>query len=65
MRVHHIVICGLSGAKTFFFLHYLINKMIFEKKKLLNTNYVFRFSLQILSEIVLTLRRNMLRPAVS
>jgi hypothetical protein len=32
--------------------------MIFEKKKLLNTKYVFLFSLQLLSETSLILRRN-------
>jgi len=38
-RTRHIVICGLSGS-TIFFLHYLINGTIFEKK-LLNTKCVF------------------------
>ena len=39
MGMRHIVICGLSGF-TVFFLHYLINGTIFEKK-LLNINCVF------------------------
>jgi hypothetical protein len=30
MRMHHIVICGLSGSKYFF--TYLINSIIFEKE---------------------------------
>ena len=31
-RMRHIVICGLSSS-TIFFPHYLINGLIFEKKK--------------------------------
>jgi len=40
------------------FEHYLINGTIFEKKNLLNIKYVFWFSVQILSETFLILRRN-------
>jgi len=57
MRMRHIVICGLSGS-TIFFAHYLVNDQILEKKKLLNTKCVFWFSLQLLSETFLILRRN-------
>jgi len=39
------------------FPHYLLNGTIFERK-LPNTKYVFRFSLQLLSEIFLILRMN-------
>jgi hypothetical protein len=39
------------------FRHYLINGTIFEKKKLLNVKCVFWFSLQLLSEAFLILRR--------
>ena len=55
MRMRRIVVCGLSGC-TIFFPHYLINSMIFGKK-LLNIKFVFRFSLQLLSETFLILRR--------
>jgi len=40
MRMRLIVICGL-GCPKIFFLHYLINGTIFEKKKLLNIKCVF------------------------
>ena len=56
VRMRHIVICGLSSS-TIFFPHYLINGTIFEKK-LLNTRCVFWFSLQLLSETFLILRRS-------
>ena len=55
MRMRHIVICALPRS-TIFFPHYLINGTIFGKK-LLNTKCVFRFSLQLLSETFLILRR--------
>ena len=53
--MRHIVICDLP--RSTFFPHYLAKGTIFEKKKLLNTQCVFRVSLQILSEIFLILRR--------
>ena len=56
MFMHHIVICGLPGS-TVLFPRHLMNETIFEKK-LLNTKCVFWFSLQLLSEIFLVLRRN-------
>jgi hypothetical protein len=56
MRMRHIVISGLSRCTVFFFPYYLINGTIFEKK-LLNTKCVIWFSLQLLSEIFLVLRR--------
>jgi hypothetical protein len=56
MRMRRVVICGLPRS-TIFFSHYLINGTIFEKKKLLDTKCVFRFSIQLLSEIFFTLRR--------
>jgi hypothetical protein len=46
--MHRIAICGLSGSKNIF-LHYLINGTIFEKESLI-TEYLFWFSLQLLSE---------------
>ena len=49
-----IVICGLSGSTIFF--HILINGRIFGRK-LLNIKCVFWFSLQLLSETFLILRR--------
>jgi hypothetical protein len=39
------------------FSHYLINGMIFRKKKVLNIKHVFRFSLELPSEIFPILRR--------
>ena len=56
MRMRHIAICGLPRS-TVFSPRYLINGRIFGKK-LLNTKCVFWFSLEILSEIFLILRRN-------
>jgi hypothetical protein len=52
---YYIVICGLSGS-TMFFPHYLINGAIFGKK-LLNIKCVFWFSVQLLFENSLFLRR--------
>jgi hypothetical protein len=40
------------------FLHYLIRDTIFGKRTLLNVKYMFRFSLQLLSEKFFILRRN-------
>jgi hypothetical protein len=51
MRMRHIIICGLPCSRTLF-PHYLIIGMIFEKKKFLNINCVFRVSLQLLSETI-------------
>jgi len=53
--MRHIFICGLSSC-TIFFPHYLRNGTIFEKM-LLNIKCVFWFSLQLLSETFLNLRR--------
>ena len=55
MRVRHIVIC-VQPRSTIFSPHYLINGTIFEKK-LLNTKCVFLFSLQLLYETFLIIRR--------
>ena len=52
---YYIVIFGLSGCTVFFSL-YVINVNIFGKE-LLNINYVFWVSLQLLSETFLVLRR--------
>jgi len=53
-----IVICGTTGSTTFF-SHDLINEKIFGKKKktLLNIKRVLSFSLLVLSETFLILRR--------
>jgi hypothetical protein len=48
--------CHLRPAPPYIFPHFLINGTIFEKK-LLNTKCVFWFSLQLLSETFLVLRR--------
>ena len=50
---HRVVVCGLSGVPIFSMPH----KLHDFQKKLLNIKYVFRFSLQLLSEIFLILRR--------
>jgi hypothetical protein len=55
MRMHHIVICGLPRLTIFF---HIISQTAQLKKKLLNTKCVFWFSLQILSETFIILRRN-------
>ena len=68
MRMRYIVIGGLPLSTNFFPPFYLINGTIFEKKKKsLNTKCVFRFSLQLLSETFLILRRterNMIKNAL-
>jgi len=55
-RMRHIVICGLSGCTIHF---RIISRFgtILEEKKLLNTKCVFWFSLQLLSDTCLILRR--------
>jgi hypothetical protein len=54
----HSPYCHMWTAPLYnIFPYYLINGKIFEKKKLLNTKYVFWFHLQFLSEIFLILRR--------
>ena len=60
MRVHHIIICGLSDYTIFFFPSTLSHKWYNfrkRKKKLLNTKFVFWFSLQFLSETFFILKR--------
>ena len=56
-RMRHIATCCLSGYTTFFF-YILINGTIFEKKKVIEHKMCFDFSLQLLPEIFLILRRN-------
>jgi len=54
----HAPYCYLWCVRLYnIFPHYLINCAIFEKKKLLETKCVFWFSLQLLSETFLILRR--------
>ena len=48
---YYIVICVPSGFNIF--LHIISQTMRFSKKSLLNTNYVFLFSIQTLFEIIL------------
>ena len=55
MRMRHIFICWLPGSAIF--LHIISKRQNFWKK-LLNTKCVVWFSLQILSETFLILRRN-------
>jgi len=57
MRMRHTVICGLSGITVF--SHIISKKARFSKKYIyiLNTKCVFWFSLQLLSETILILRR--------
>ena len=55
----HAPYCHLWPAQLYkLFPHYLINGMIFEKKKLLNIECVIRVSSQLLSEKFVILRRN-------
>jgi len=54
--MRHTVSCGLPPS-TIFSPHYLINGTVFFKKKFLNTKCVFRFSVQLLFEIFVILRR--------
>jgi hypothetical protein len=54
MRMRHVVICGLPGPSVL--THYLTNGTIFENTSL-NIKCVFWFSLQLLSETYLILRR--------
>jgi hypothetical protein len=58
MRMHQVVNGGDFGS-TIFFPNYLITYTIFEEKKIteIKKNYVFWFSVQILSEIFLFLTR--------
>ena len=51
-----ILSCDLPRS-TIYSTRYLINGTIFGGKKLLNTNCVFRFSLQLLSEAFFILKR--------
>jgi len=55
MRMRHIVICGLTRSTIFSILSH--KRHDFRKKKLLNTKCVFWFSLQLLSESFLILRK--------
>jgi hypothetical protein len=56
MRMRHIVFCVLPGS-TIFFLDYLTNDTIFEKKKLFSIKCISWFSLQRLSETFVILRK--------
>ena len=55
-RTHRIILSSVACLALPYFPHYLINGTIFGKT-LLNTECVFRFSLQMLSETFLILRR--------
>ena len=56
MRMCHIVICGLPLSTTF--CHIISQTARFsKKKKKMKIKYVFRVSLQLLSEIFFVLRR--------
>jgi hypothetical protein len=54
MRMRHIVICCLSRSTIFF---QFMKRTIFERKKVLNTKWLFWFTLQLSSETFLILRR--------
>jgi len=55
IRMRRIVFCGLYGSTIFSTLS--LKRHDFRKKMLLNTKCVFWFSLQLLSETFLILRR--------
>ena len=57
MRMRHIVICDVSGTTIFFFTLSHKGHAFWKKKTLLNIKRVFGFSLQILFEKFLILRR--------
>jgi hypothetical protein len=54
MRMRHVVICDLCGCIIFF---HIISWTAFFRKKLMNVKCVFCFSLQLISETFLILRR--------
>jgi hypothetical protein len=53
--MNNIVICGLSGSTNFFILFHKWYNL--KKKKSLNTEWVFWYTLQLLSEICINIRR--------
>ena len=55
MCMHHIVICGISGATVFF--HFYVIKAQFLEKKVVEHKMCLLFSLQIFSETFLILTR--------
>jgi hypothetical protein len=55
MRMRRIVTCSLPGSQIFF--HIIGERNNFPKKKLLNIKCVFSFTLQILSEMFLFLKK--------
>jgi hypothetical protein len=55
-RMRHIFICGLAGRTTFF--HINVQTVRFARKKVLNTESMFWFSLQLLLDTFSVLRRN-------
>ena len=55
MRLYYIAICVLPRSTIYFHISHKLHD--FRKEKLLNTKCVFCFSLQILSEKFLVLRR--------
>ena len=55
MRMHQFVICGLP--RSIVFSHIISQKAQFSKKKIIEHKMCFLFSLQLLSETFLMLRR--------
>jgi len=52
----YIAVCGLSDSKVFF--HIISLRALLSKKKLVNIKCVFSVSVQLLSEIFLTIQRD-------
>ena len=51
MRMRHIIICGLTAAQYFSILSHKLHDI--RNKQIFNTRRVLRFSLQLLSQIIL------------
>jgi len=53
-----IILLSVACLDVSYLPHYFINGKILGEEELLNINYVFRYSLELLCEIFLIIRRN-------